>query len=97
MSDWILSASKAGGGSGGCSIFPMIKAGPNCFDNIKDLAVAWGVRAVFGVDRLVAAGDSDSEHPENRSASEGPNSPCDAQMSLLWMEQKQEFPHFCAE
>lgn len=40
---------------GGCSIFPMIKAGPNCFDNIKDLAVAGCVRAVLG------AGDSDSE------------------------------------
>lgn len=46
---------------GGCSIFPMIKAGPNCFDNIKDLAVAGCVRAVLGADRLVVAGDSDSE------------------------------------
>lgn len=29
-----------------CSIFPMIKAGPNSFDNIKDLAEAGCVRAV---------------------------------------------------
>lgn len=42
----------------------MIKARPNCFDNIKDLAVAGCVRAVLGADRLVAAGDSDSEATE---------------------------------
>lgn len=54
-------------GEGGCSILPMIKAGPNCFDNIKDLAVAECVRAVFGADRLVVAGGSDSEETENNT------------------------------
>lgn len=38
----------------------MIKAGPNCFDNIKDLAVAGCVRVLLGTDRLVVAGGSDS-------------------------------------
>lgn len=46
MSDWILSAFKVQGrGRGHCSIFAMIKAGPNSFDNIKDLAVPGCVRA----------------------------------------------------
>lgn len=35
----------------GCSIFSMIKAEPNCVDNIKDLAGAGCVRAVLGTDR----------------------------------------------
>lgn len=46
----------------------MIKAGPNCFDNIKDLAVAGCVRAALGADRLLeVAGHSDSEESENNS------------------------------
>lgn len=76
-----------GEGGGGCSIFPMIKAGPNCFDNIKDLAVAGCVRAVLEADRLVVAGGSDSVETEHwlhyverpseglsSSSSKGPNS-----------------------
>lgn len=43
----------------------MIKAGPNCFDNIKDLAVAGCVRAVLGADRLLVAGGSHSEETEH--------------------------------
>lgn len=64
MSDWTLSVSKVGRG-GGCSIFPMIKAGPNCFDNIKDLAVTGCVRAVLEADRLQVPGGSDREETEH--------------------------------
>lgn len=32
-------------------MFPMIKARPNCFDNIKDLAVPEHVRALLGADK----------------------------------------------
>lgn len=52
---------KYKGREGCCSIFPMIKAGPNCFDNIKDLAMAGCVRAVVGADRLLVADGSDTE------------------------------------
>lgn len=62
MSDWILSTSKVRRKGGCCcSIFPMIKAGPNCFDNIKDLAVVVCVRAAVGADRLMAAWDCHGE------------------------------------
>lgn len=37
----------------------MIKAGPNCFDNIKDLAVAECVRAILGAEKPAVAGGSD--------------------------------------
>lgn len=52
-------------GGGGCSIFPMIKAGSNCFDNIKDLALAGCVRAVLEADRLLVPGGSDREETEH--------------------------------
>lgn len=32
-------------------MFPMIKTQPNCFDNIKDLAVSGYVRALLGADK----------------------------------------------
>lgn len=43
----------------------MIKAGPNCFDNIKDLAMAGCVRAVVGADRLLVADGSETEENED--------------------------------
>lgn len=67
MIGFCLLPNYKGGGGGGYSIFPMIKAGPNCFDNIKDLAVAECVRAVLGADRLEVAGGSDSEETENKT------------------------------
>lgn len=39
------------GGGVSVYIFPMIKAETNWFDNIKDLAVAGSIRAVFSADR----------------------------------------------